>query len=282
MSLVNEALKRTEEEKRQRLAGATPPGPPGADYGSRPRPWLRRLLITVCAVLAVGTLAAYGVLWVAGRVTQEATAAANGLMNQSTASLERGLAAAAPAAPDARRQEAQPAQGPATQEPPASGAAPPRPTDRPTAPGAGPRVDPDVVKQIAQSLMLQMGLPAAAETPSKDAVEPPPVGGEAVAPEPSGPRTVAKVVEPTPAPPEMPEPKAAPPQAEAKPARPPPVDTSRFKVSSIVSGPQGGTAIINGRPVRVGDTVGGAKVIKITPRSVEVEIDGRRATLALG
>jgi len=282
MSLVNEALKRTEEEKRQHLAGATPPGPPGADYASPPRPWLRRLLITVCAVLAVGTLAAYGVLWVAGRVTQEATAAANDRMKQSTASLEQGPASAAPAALEAPHQETQPAQRPATQEPPAGSAAPSNPTNGPTAPGAGLQVDPDVVKQIAQSLMSHMGLAAATETPSKDDVEPTPAGGEAAAPEPSGPRTVPKVVEPTPAAPEMPEPKPAPPQAEPKPAPLPPVDTSGFKVSSIVSGPQGGAAIINGRPVRVGDTVGGAKVIKITPRSVEVEIDGRRATLALG
>jgi len=258
MSLVNEALKRTEEEKLQRLAGVTPPGPPGADYGSPPRPGLRRLLITVCAVLVVGTLAAYGVMWVAGRVTREATAGVNDLMKQSAASLEQGLASAAPAALEARHQEAQPAQGPATQEPPAGTAAPSNPTNGATAPREGPQIDPEVVKQIAQSLMLQMGFPAATETPSKDDVDAPPAALEA------------------------PETKAAPPQAEAKPARPPPVDTSRFKVSSIVSGPQGGTAIINGRPVRVGDTVGGAKVIKITPRSVEVEIDGRRATLTLG
>ncbi|HUU91518.1 MAG TPA: hypothetical protein VM238_09930 [Phycisphaerae bacterium] len=280
MSLVNEALKRTEEEKRQRLAGATPPGPPGADYGSPPRAWLGRLLIIVCAVLAVGTLVAYGVLWVAGQVTQEATAGVNDLTEQSAASLEQGPAEAAPAALESPRQEAQPAPGPATQEPPAGSAAPSNPTNGATAPREGPQIDPDVVKQIAQSLMSQMRQAAAAETPAKDDVEPPPVGGEAVAPEPSGPQTVLKVGEPTPA---APEPKAAPPQAQAKPEpSPPPVDTSRFKVSSIVSGPHGGTAIINGRPVRVGDTVAGAKIIKIAPRSVEVEIDGRRATLALG
>jgi hypothetical protein len=67
----------------------------------------------------------------------------------------------------------------------------------------------------------------------------------------------------------------------APPAPLPPVDTSALKISSIVSGPDGGLAIINGRPVREGESVAGARVIRISSRSVEVEINGRRATVGM-
>ena len=41
------------------------------------------------------------------------------------------------------------------------------------------------------------------------------------------------------------------------------------------------TAIINGRPVHEGETVAGAKVVRISGRAVELEIDGRRATVGM-
>ncbi len=71
------------------------------------------------------------------------------------------------------------------------------------------------------------------------------------------------------------------PAAPKKPAPLPPVDTSAFTISSIMTGPGGGLAIINGRPVREGETVAGAKVIRISGRAVELEIDGRRATVGM-
>ncbi len=61
----------------------------------------------------------------------------------------------------------------------------------------------------------------------------------------------------------------------------PPADTSHLKISSIMNGSGGALAIINGRPVREGETVAGAKVLRIDNRTVEVEIDGRRATVGL-
>ena len=72
-------------------------------------------------------------------------------------------------------------------------------------------------------------------------------------------------------------PAAKTPAAEAGPV----IDTSQVKISSIMVGPHGGLAVINGRPVRVGDTILGATVVAITSRSVEVEKDGRRATIGL-
>ena len=279
MSLIHEALKRADEEKGERLGGVTPPGPPAADDGPPSRPSPGRLVITVGAVLVAGTLVAYGVLWVAGQDPREATAGVDDLMKRSAAALEEGPVAAPPAVVPTDPLAGQAEQGPATPQP-ASGATPPSPPDGPTGPAAGPQIDPEVVKQIARSLISEMGLSGGPDPKAGGDIAPSPAAGEGAAPEPSGPRTVPKAVEPTPAPPE---PEPAPQHAETKPAPSlPPVDTSRLKVSSIVSGPQGGTAVINGRPVRVGDTIGGATIIKITPRTVEVEIDGRRATLALG
>jgi len=78
-------------------------------------------------------------------------------------------------------------------------------------------------------------------------------------------------------------PKKTPSTAAPKPAEPegPVIDTSKVKISSIMVGPNGNLAVINGRPVRVGDSILGATVVGITSRSVEVEKDGRRATIGL-
>ena len=70
--------------------------------------------------------------------------------------------------------------------------------------------------------------------------------------------------------------------AKAKPVTPPaPIDTSAFKITSIMVGSGRGLAIINGRPIREGDTIAGAKVVRITSRAVEIEVDGRRATIGM-
>ena len=77
-------------------------------------------------------------------------------------------------------------------------------------------------------------------------------------------------------------PAAAPKAATAPPpALLPPVDTSHLKISSIMKGPKGGLAIINGRPVSEGESIAGAKVLRIGTRTVEVEIDGRQATVGM-
>ena len=308
MSLVNDALRRADEEERQRLAGVTPPGPPATERRPAPRRWLRRLLISGCIFLGVAGAAAYGIWWVAGRVIQEATAAVNDLTEQGAAAVAVSATAALPAAVTVQPKSGQPDRRTATEQPPPSGATPSSPVEPLPPSGSDSRIDPEVVKQIASSLMSQMGLAAGSGATPKDGGEagPSSVGDGSTAPEPAGPRTVLKVVEPAskpqtnkkkhplPAkaeaktasarkdPPASSAPKAKPQTAEKKP--PPaatPVDTSHLKVSSIMFGPRGGTAIINGRPVGVGETIGGAKVIKISRRIVEVEIDGRRATLRM-
>ncbi|MBE3071100.1 MAG: hypothetical protein IMZ66_12765 [Planctomycetes bacterium] len=56
-------------------------------------------------------------------------------------------------------------------------------------------------------------------------------------------------------------------------------DTSKYRVSSIVVGPGGATALVNGRPVRIGDALGDGRVVAITVWTVEVDCGGRRSTL---
>ena len=46
-------------------------------------------------------------------------------------------------------------------------------------------------------------------------------------------------------------------------------------------GPRGGTAIINGQSVHVGETIAGAKVLEITRREVVVEIAGQRVAIRM-
>ena len=54
-----------------------------------------------------------------------------------------------------------------------------------------------------------------------------------------------------------------------------------YTLTGILRGPSGHLAAINGRMVAVGGTVKRAKVIKIRPLSVEMELDGRRFTLGV-
>ena len=65
------------------------------------------------------------------------------------------------------------------------------------------------------------------------------------------------------------------------PAPQPIIDMSQFKVSGIMSGPKGSTAIINGCLLQIGERVGQARVVKITNSAVELEIYGRRVTVGM-
>jgi len=76
-------------------------------------------------------------------------------------------------------------------------------------------------------------------------------------------------------------PAEAPPQPTPPPAPKPKLRESDFKLSGIMRGPDGTVAIINGRYVRVGQTVSGAKVVNIGHHSVELEADGQRLIIQM-
>lgn len=60
-----------------------------------------------------------------------------------------------------------------------------------------------------------------------------------------------------------------------------PATASKFKVSGIMSGPMGGAALINGRMISVGQEIDGARLVAMTPNTVDLEIEGVRFTLGI-
>ncbi len=54
------------------------------------------------------------------------------------------------------------------------------------------------------------------------------------------------------------------------------IDPTRFRLNGLMYSPSGGTAIINGQLVQPGDILDGAKVVKIHPRTVELQIGAQR------
>lgn len=321
MSLINEALKRADEEKRQHQAGVTPPGPLNSAHGAPRRRWGRRLLILGGAVLIVMALAAYGVWWTAGRMIRQAAAAVDQLAEQSAA-LAVGPGESTPIAPVTPPPSAP---GPNAQAPASAVPAPtsPAPADalagaerKPTdGPGAASTPSSQVAEKEWRPDGLAVGGPSApppaktetAATPDPQTTakkpDPPPTESApaakpgapakapdakppvATAPNDADPKSEPKPPNPgdVPAPQSKPPPEKPAPEAKApeKPPTPAPPDTSAFKISSIMVGPRGGTAIINGQSVHVGDTIGGAKVLEITRREVLVEIGGQRVALRM-
>jgi len=310
MSLINDALRRADLEKQVKDAGgeaaSPPPLPPEETAPPAPRrrtPW--NVLLGATVVILVGAMA-YGLWWGAGAVrettgtaVEKANAALRQAALQSRTSVRRTRTAAGPAAPAAAA-DTSPSAGAPAPEPAGEKAEPtavaadgqpaPSGTDDPASAGSGATasagsadVDVPASAEFLNDGPLDLRLtPDTADLPAgadgtrvadlfsrmlsmvQAAAQTPPAAGQG---EPAGTPPPAK-------------PQAAP-LAKRAHAPLPPVDTSGLKISSIMSGPSGGLAIINGRPVREGDSVAGAKVVRIRARTVEVEIDGRRATLGM-
>lgn len=65
------------------------------------------------------------------------------------------------------------------------------------------------------------------------------------------------------------------------PAAKPQLKPSDFKLSAIVHGPNGATAIINGQFLQIGSMIQGATIISIARHQVILDADGRRITLQM-
>ncbi len=59
-------------------------------------------------------------------------------------------------------------------------------------------------------------------------------------------------------------------------------DNLSFVLSGIMFNTQNPIAYVNGRPVKVGQTINSAKVISIERKSVVLDLNGRRLTLSIG
>lgn len=69
--------------------------------------------------------------------------------------------------------------------------------------------------------------------------------------------------------------------ASTAPAAETPAVRGPLKVSGIMRGSDGWSAIINGQIVQVGDSIDDAKIVKITAKNVVIEENGKRLTLGL-
>ena len=255
MSLINEALKRAEAEKREKLAD---PGAASSETAvalvAPTRRRARPLVLAAFGLALLAAVAAYFLLWNRGHSLNRAAADT--------------LASSAPAAP-AKSPAVLPAKA---------------------APAVAPAVAVTEAPALAPSTSLRVNFGSRLNGPAE--VEPAPVVAPAVAPEVEPAPAVAPAVASSevalpwvPAPEVEPAPAVAPAAAPAAAEKPAPdevkVDLSKFKVSSILMGPKGGSAVINGRFVREGSTIEGAKIIAITPHAVDLEISGKRFTLSM-
>ena len=247
MSLINEALKRAEAEKSQHLAEVPPLPPlvavPRARLHLPARRWPTAQVGLLAAALVAISITGYVLLksYAAG-VPQEAAAA--------------------------------PVQVASLTSSPSAIAGVPRPAlpGRAEAPGAAPTPVPTPAARAKESAGPDraQALRDAFAARAEDAME---IQRLAVLSADASARHAAPAPVPTAAPPSQPAPAAKPAEPED--------DAARFKVSSIMVGPKSATAIINGRIVGVGDVIGQAKVLRITPSTVDLDVSGRRVQVGM-
>jgi len=56
---------------------------------------------------------------------------------------------------------------------------------------------------------------------------------------------------------------------------------TQFEVSSVLSGSHRQSAVVNGRRVKVGDTVGGAEVLQISTTGVSLQVDDEQRFISV-
>jgi len=258
MSLINEALKRAERDKHDN----TPPG--GGQDAMRPvqtartrgrSPTVKIVILLVFIALTAGTW----VLLDGIRSRSPGKAAAASASPASAAPHQEGRIV-----PDSEQTEAQPAQVKQKD----------LHEDKQSA------ADLVIAKSIAESKYYRA-------PPLAERATDPPQGNAVPLP---GLMNLAKAVLPSPAqgpahPSDRPvhvsrrsPNKPAAPVAKRRPVRFNPRD---YKLSAIMRGPEGATAIINGRFIQVGGVINQAKVVKINRHTAELEIDEQRFTIQM-
>ncbi len=58
-------------------------------------------------------------------------------------------------------------------------------------------------------------------------------------------------------------------------------DANSLRLSGIFIGPDGNSAVINGRRLRIGDQIAGAQLVAIEPRLIELDLEGERIKIEL-
>jgi len=296
MSLINEALKRADAEKGPRRPQPLPPPVSPSSPAAAPPPapagrW-RSIQTAVLGGALLVVLVAGAWVWKMFNDSPVQVIASPPV----AAAESRAPATAAQATPAPAPTASGPSSGTAISDrpggPPAfrtAGAAPARPmTSDPLMAAANPTNPMKDVFRTQPTLFMdahksqEAGGDASLDRPD----------GRPAATEPAGPIRLSSAFAapvagaPQPAPTKPATPASAPPVAAA-PAPPAPqapapaAEAPRLKVTSIFYSSRSPTAIINGQVIGVGEVIDGAKIAAITPRTVEVLIDGRRVTLRL-
>ena len=309
MSLINDALRRADGDKgprrpappvlpptprRTRFAPPPPPPPPATREG---RGWTSLQAAVLGAALIAVTVA--GVLiWkrVGDSPTQVAAASSDPASLSSVLAAAAQAAAQKPAAPepssragDADNQRSSLVITPARSTQGAKAADPSPPAANLSSSVRDVFASPPTLFMDARKSQT----PTAADLPltptespaaTLDAAIPSRLASAFIAaargsPQPAAEKPAAPTGEPPATAPAAPPPPAAAPATV--PAAAPAAETPKLKVTSIFYNARSPTAIINGTVAGVGETVEGAKVVAITPRSVDVMVDGKRVTLRL-
>ncbi len=256
MSLINEALKRAEQDKLRNIAPTSyMPTLPPVHETRHIRLSAPVAGVLIVAILLVGSFATWRLIGLAPAI--------------GTPDVANAAIVPTPSAPAAPQTAAVPAE-PVTAASPA-----------PTKEHASVEPLPEAPQPELPAVKSESEITVAAEAAVKDAFDKlventatPDAAPPAVPDKPQETQIAAEPAAPAAA---APEPKPEP----AKPAPPKVIDYSKYKVTGIMRNSDGGTAIINGFFVKVGQTVEDATVVSIQENSVVLEIDGRKFTIRM-
>ncbi|HOF18174.1 MAG TPA: hypothetical protein PK082_04635 [Phycisphaerae bacterium] len=274
MSLINEALKRAEEDAQNRSGGGIEAKPAPMEPVRQAKG--RKFKLTPSRMVMLAALvAACGAGWYFTRgpspASRPAAAKADGAAHKNTKTTAAKPKAnqndaSAKAQTDAALKETAP---------------------RKIAPVAP--VNPELERAYARlietatyytppprQITMPASAPAGDETAKSESPATAPASGEA----PASAKAQSAIAAATKPPAKAPAGKT-PPVAAAKATPSKGVDYSRYQLSGVMHGPNGTTAIINGYFLTVGQEIDGAKILRIEQQSVLLELDGQRFTIRM-
>lgn len=252
MSLINDALKRASN---QRAAAAAPPAyaaaplQPAEDAGRSSGP----LPIILC-IVGVGSLAMAGAFWLKSKGTPPPTA-------------EQHIA---PARTEALAESEKSA-------PPATA---------PTQAGLNPIQKAAATLEAVQARADSLSAPVVVSAPAATVPSAPPSAVQAPRTAvneipPAAPAATAATISPSPAPALAQPVQVAAHESPALPANAKTAPATNFHLQAIYFRMKGPTVVINGKTLKVGDTVNGGRLIAIERTTAELEIDGVRQRLTM-
>lgn len=283
MSLINEALKRAEQDKLRHMQGEAPAAPPPADNDAAAAVAADDSDEGATSSFAAGLAERFNRLGRAPKMALAATVIALGLGGaifwawQSQPQAANAQLPTAPAVGDVEPLAVHAAASRVVLADKAEAARSDQPAQPGDAPVEAPVVQLAAVPEVAPTLPSaapKMPAPVpAAETPAPDESGTGPASPEVTPADVES----AATSDPAEVPAEISEPPTTQPEEPAVPQNP----LARFNLGGIMWFAGEASATINGQLLRPGDTILGAKVIEIGSQSVILEIDGEQHMLGL-